>query len=125
MLSLPALALSAWAMVAVWRRTTGLFVVDLFGAIGGAVSHWIAAISLVIFSGSMTAEESYKSLSLGGSTSTSGFIFLVCLFLAIAGFLHAGMTMLYTWSVSPGPRTRLALRDPDERDFIEDWARRR
>ncbi|HXH22082.1 MAG TPA: hypothetical protein VNN10_08635 [Dehalococcoidia bacterium] len=123
-LALPALSISLYALRALWRRMTGLFEVDLFGAAVGAASHWVAAVCLVTFAGTMGAEESYRSLGAGG-TSSGGFVFLVVIATLIGTTLHGGLTMVYVWAVTPGRRSRLAERREDEVDFVEQWTRRR
>jgi len=124
MLALPVLAISVYAIVAVWRRMTGLFEVDMVGAITGGVSHWVAAVCLVIFSGTMVSEKSYSSLG-AGSTSSAGFLFLVVIGSFIGCGLHAGLTMVYVRAITPGRKTRVGERQPDEPDFIDQWTRTR
>jgi hypothetical protein len=124
MMSLPVLALSLYALRAVWQRMSGLFEVDMFGAAVGAMSHWVAAVCLVIFTGTMGSEESYESLGAEG-TSSGGFMFLVVLAMLIGMALHGGLTMVYVWAVTPGRKTRIAERTGAEADFLEDWTRRR
>jgi len=122
-LALPALAAASYGGVRVWSRMTGLFDVDMLGAVMGAGTHWIAAVCLVIFMGTMGREESYESLVREGVT-TSGLVFLAVVAALIGGVLMAGLTMVYVWSVSPGRRTRIGERLKGEPDFLDDWARR-
>ena len=124
MLALPVLAISVYAIVAVWRRMTGLFEVDIVGAVTGGVSHWVAAVCLVIFSGTMVSEESYASVG-AQSTSSAGFLFLVILASFIGCALHAGLTMVYIWAITPGRKTRIGERSSDEPDFVDQWTRTR
>jgi hypothetical protein len=124
LVALPVLFMCAWGVKEVHHRATGLFDVDMTWAVLGAVSHWLAALSLVIFGGTATSAASYESLGVD-STSTGGFIFLVILFVILLGGLLAGMTGAYVWSVTPGPQTRIGERRDDEVDFVNDWTRRR
>ena len=124
MLALPVLLLSLYAAWRLLPRMRGLFEVDIASAAIGGISHWVAAVCLVIFSGTISSADSYRSLG-AESTSTGGFMFLVVLAVLIGVFLHAGLTMVYIWSITPGRKTRIAERGPDEVDFVEHWGRRR
>jgi hypothetical protein len=125
MMSLPVLALSLYAFRAVWSRMSGLFEVDMFGAVVGAASHWVAAVCLVIFTGTMGSEESYESLG-AESTSSGGFMFLVVVAMLIGMALHGGLTMVYIWAVTPGRKTRISERGgEDDIDFLDNWTQRR
>ena len=123
-LAAPGLAISLYTTIAVWRRMTGLFEVDIVGAVTGGVSHWVAAVCLVIFSGTMTSEKSYGSLG-AEQTSSAGFLFLVILASFIGCALHAGLTMVYIWAITPGRKTRIGERSSDEPDFVDQWTRTR
>jgi hypothetical protein len=72
----------------------------------------------------MGSAESYDSLDAGGTTS-GGFVFLVVLATLIGLVLLGGLTAVYVWAVTPGARTRMAVRTEDEPDFLRDWVRRR
>ena len=124
MLGLPVIVMSVWGSWVLLRRMTGLFEVDLFSAGTGGAAHWVASICLVTFAGTMGSESAYESLG-AGSMTTAGFTFLASIAAIVGGFLLAGLTMVYVWSVSPGRKTRLAERREDEPDFVADWGRRR
>lgn len=122
-LSIPGLTMAFYGITRVLQRMTGLFEVDMFAGLTGAVAHWMAAVCMVIFTGTMGSAESYESLGAGGTTS-AGFFFLCVLAALIGGALLAGLTAAYVWAVTPGRKTRVGERSPDQPDYVDDWARR-
>jgi hypothetical protein len=122
--ALPVLVIAVWAATSAWRRTTGLFEVDLTWASVGAVAHWLAAITLVMFAGTAGSRDSYQSLGVD-NTSTAGFLTLAVVFCALFDGIVGALTLVYIWSIEPGPKTRIAQRRDDEVDFVAEWTRRR
>jgi hypothetical protein len=118
------LAMDAWAIRALRRRMEGLFEVDMTWAAVGALSHWLAALSMVTFAGWATSQSAYESLG-ADKTSTAGFLFLVAVTLVVFGGLLFGMTAAYVWAVTPGRQTRIGERREDEVDIVDEWVRRR